>query len=65
MLPTRITGDNIKYGMEIVEALLDSGANGKFIDRGYARDIHAFKKDLEEPIKVYNTEQRRNDHSIC
>jgi hypothetical protein len=60
MLPTQITGDNIKYGMEIVEALLESGANGKFINRGYVRDIHAFKKDLEEPIKVYNVDGTPN-----
>jgi hypothetical protein len=64
MLPTRITGDNIKYGIEIIEALLDSGANGKFINRGYTRDIHAFKKDLEEPIKVYNVDGTPNKEGM-
>ena len=59
MLPVQITSDN-KPGMEIAEALLDSGASGKFIDEDYTRDIHAEKKDLRRPIKVYNVDGTPN-----
>src|ERR1700728_3731798 len=59
MLPIQITSDNGR-GMEIAEALLDSGASGKFIDENYARDIRAEKKDLRNPIKVYNVDGTPN-----
>ena len=59
MLPIQITSDN-EPGMEIAEALLDSGASGKFIDENYARDIHVEKKDLRKPIKVYNVDGTPN-----
>ena len=55
MLPIQITSDN-EPGMEIAEALLDSGASGKFIDEDYARDIHVEKKDLhkhQEKPKIF------------
>ena len=59
MLPIQITSDN-EPGMEIAEALLDSGASGKFIDEDYARDIHVKKKDLRKPIMVYNVDGTPN-----
>ena len=59
MLPIQITSDN-EPGMEIAEALLDSGASGKFIDEDYARDIHVEKKDLRKPITVYNVDGTPN-----
>ena len=58
-LPIQITSDE-EPGMEIVEGLLDSGAGGKFIDSDYARDIHAWKKDLKKPISVYNVDGTPN-----
>ena len=58
-LPIQITSDT-EPGIEIVEGLLDSGASGKFIDQDYARDIHAEKKDLPKPIKVYNVDGTPN-----
>ena len=63
MLPVQITSDN-KPGMEIAEALLDSGASGKFIDEDYTRDIHAEKKDLRRPIKVYNVDGTHIDTTV-
>ena len=51
-------------GMEITEALLDSGASGKFIDKYYARDIHMEKKDLCKPIKVYNVDSTPNKQGM-
>ena len=59
MLPIQITSDN-EPGMEIAEALLDSGASGKFIDEDYARDIHVEKKDLRKPITNYNLQHGRH-----
>ena len=58
-LPMRITSDNNPIE-EIVEGLLDSGASGKFIDSDFARDIHAEKKNLKKPIKVYNVDGTPN-----
>ena len=55
----RITSDNNPIE-EIVEGLLDSGASGKFIDSDFARDIHAEKKNLKKPIKVYNVDGTPN-----
>ena len=46
--------------IEIVEALLDSGASGKFIDQDYARNIHAERKNLEKLIQVYNVDRTPN-----
>jgi hypothetical protein len=58
-LPIQITSDT-ESGMEIVEGLLDSGASGEFIDQDYARDIHAIKNDLPNPIPVYNVDETPN-----
>ena len=58
-LHIQITSDN-EPGMEIAEALLDSGASGKFINEDYARDIHVEKKDLHKPITVYNVDGTPN-----
>jgi hypothetical protein len=58
-LPIQIMSDT-ESGMEIVEGLLDSGASGEFIDQDYARDIHAIKKDLPNPIPVYNVDGTPN-----
>jgi hypothetical protein len=45
-----------------MEGLLDSGASGEFqvINQDYARDIHAIKKDLPNPISVYNVDGTPN-----
>ena len=58
-LPIKISSDHGE-GMEIASGLLDSGASGKFIDSQYATDIHAEKKDLKKPIKVYNVDRTLN-----
>jgi hypothetical protein len=55
----RITSDS-NPKVEIVGGLLDSGASGNFIDPGYAQDIHAEKKNLKKPIKVYNVDGTPN-----
>ena len=54
-LPIKILSNTGKQ-IEIVEALIDSGASGKFIDQDYARNIHAERKNLEKLIQVYNVE---------
>ena len=58
-LPIKISRKTGKQ-VEIVEALLDSGASGKFIDQDYAWKIHAKRKDLERPIQVYNVDGMPN-----
>ena len=58
-LPIKISSKTRKQ-IEIVEALLDSGASGKFIDQDYARKIHAERKNLERPIQVYNVDGTPN-----
>ena len=55
-LPIKISSDTGE-GIEIVKALLDSGASRKFINQDYTQDIHAEKKDLERPIQVYNMDR--------
>jgi len=42
------------------KALLDSGAEGEFIDQNYARSIGIEQKELSEPIKVLNVDGTRN-----
>ena len=58
-LPIKILSETGKQ-IEIVEALLDSGASGKFIDQDYAQKIHAKRKNLERPIQVYNVDRTPN-----
>ena len=58
-LPIKISSETGRQ-IEIVEALLDSGASGKFIDQDYARKIHAERKSLERPIQVYNVDGTPN-----
>ena len=58
-LPIKISSKTGKQ-VEIIEALLDSGASGKFIDQDYARKIHAKRKNLERPIQVYNVDGTPN-----
>ena len=61
MLPVQITSDNEpEIKIADLEALLDSGASGKFIDEDYATDLHVEKKDLRKPIKVYNVDGTLN-----
>ena len=58
-LPIKILSDTRKW-IEIIKALLDSGASGKFIDQDYAWDIHVERKNLERPIQVYNVDWTPN-----
>ena len=58
-LPIKISSKTGKQ-VEIIEALLDSGASGKFIDQDYAQKIHAERKNLERPIQVYNMDGTPN-----
>ena len=41
-------------------ALIDSGAEGEFIDQNYARNIGIKQTALEEPIEVFNVDGTRN-----
>jgi hypothetical protein len=59
-LPMKLSSEKQKE-MEIVEeGFLDSGAGGKFIDQNYARTKGLEKKELKEPIKVYNVDGTPN-----
>ena len=58
-LPIKILSETGKQ-IEIVEALLDSGASGKFIDQDYTQKIHAERKNLKRPIQVYNMDGTPN-----
>jgi predicted aspartyl protease len=49
-----------KSDRETVEALLDSGASGKFINQNYAKDKGYKLKKLQHPIKVYNVDGTPN-----
>ena len=42
------------------KSLIDSGAEGEFIDQNYARSIGIKQMALEEPIKVFNMDGTRN-----
>ena len=41
-------------------ALMDSGAEGEFIDQNYARSLGIKQTALEEPIKVLNVDGTQN-----
>ncbi len=43
-----------------VEAMLDCGAGGKFIDQNYARNMGFPQTKLEQPIKVRNVDGTLN-----
>ena len=58
-LPIKISSNTGKQ-IEIVKALLDSGASGKFIDQDYAWNIHAERKNIERLIQVYNVDGTPN-----
>ena len=58
-LPLKITSKKT-VGIETVEALLDSGASGKFIDQNFAKNMKIKQQDLEKPIKVYNVDGTLN-----
>ena len=58
-LPLEISSKETKE-TKIVEALLDSGASGKFIDQNFAKNMKIEQQDLENPIKVYNVDGTQN-----
>ena len=58
-LPLEISSKETKE-TKIVEALLDSGASGKFIDQNFAKNMKIEQQDLEKPIKVYNVDGTQN-----
>ena len=50
-LPLKITSEKT-VEIKTVEALLDSGASGKFIDQNFAKNMKIKQQNLEKPIKV-------------
>ena len=46
------------------QALIDSGAEGEFIDQNYIRKLGIKQTALQEPIKVLNMDGTRNKQGI-
>ena len=46
------------------QALIDSGAEGEFIDQNYIRKLGIKQTALREPIKVLNVDGTRNKRGI-
>jgi len=63
-VPTSIIHDHGNEKSEIskveTNALIDSGAEGEFIDQNYARKLGIKQTALEEPIKVLNIDGTQN-----
>jgi len=63
-VPTSIIHDHGNEKSEIskveTNALIDSGAEGEFIDQNYARKLGIKQMALEEPIKVLNVDGTQN-----
>jgi len=63
-VPTSIIHDHGNEKSEIskveTNALIDSGAEGEFIDQNYARKLGIKQTALEKPIKVLNVDGTRN-----
>jgi len=63
-VPTSIIHDHGNEKSEIskveTNALIDSGAEGEFIDQNYARKLGIKRTALEEPIKVLNVDGTQN-----
>ena len=46
--------------IKTIEALLDSGASGKFIDQNFSKNMKIEQQNLEKLIKVYNVDGTLN-----
>ena len=59
-LSIEISGKNL--GQKIIEtkALLDTGAEEKFINQNFVRNQKIMTKDLEHPIEVFNVDGTPN-----
>ena len=47
------------------KGLLDSGADGLFMDKGYVQTNDITTRSLSEPIPVYNPQRGQSDYGSC